>query len=163
MKSLNRPAPLVSRIAFVLIAAIAGSAAGADPIAVDNADVEPLPGRDYSMRLDLAAARFDQIDARSGEVHSRVFSVECAAALADGLWLAVPNGNDALDLLPLGATERSASATAVAAGCRTAPNQAATLPPALLHQIVGAGGGVIYVDNAALSGASQVAAREVAR
>lgn len=168
MKSLNRLAPLLTRIAFVLFAGAAAAVQAAPPAAdgailIDTASVEPLPGRDYSMRLDLAAARFDQIDAQSGEVHSHVFSVECAASLASGLWLAVPAGAGRLDLLPLGATEAAATATPVVAGCRTLPSQGATLPPALVQQIAGNGGGVIFVDNSTLQNAGQVAAREVAR
>ncbi len=165
MKSLNRlpfASPrLVSRLVFTLFAGVAGAASAAD-IRVDDSAVEPLPGRDYSMRLDLAAARFDQIDAQSGEIRSRVFSAECAATLAPGLWLAVP-ANTGLDLLPVGMT--ADRATAVAPGCRTAPGQAATLPPALLQQIAEVGGGIIFVNNAALddSSASRVAASQAAR
>ncbi|TDR46488.1 hypothetical protein DFR29_10319 [Tahibacter aquaticus] len=168
MKSLKRLALPLSRIAVLLFAFAATGVQAAppaadNPILIDSASVEPLPGRDYSMRLDLAAARFEQIDAQSGEVHGRVFSAECAASLAEGLWLAVPAGEGRLDLLPLGATEAAATATAVAAGCRTLPSQGATLPPALVAQIAGSGGGVIFVDNSTLNNAGQVAAREVAR
>jgi hypothetical protein len=165
MKSLNRltlASPrLLSRLAFALFAGIAGLASAAD-IRIDDSAVEPLPGRDYSMRLDLAAARFEQIDAQSGEIRSRMFSAECAATLASGLWLAVP-AETGLDLLPVGAT--ADRATAVAPGCRTAPGQAATLPPALLQQIAAAGGGIIFVNNAAFddSAEGRVAASEAAR
>ncbi len=141
-------------LAAVSFSLIAGAAAAAD-IVVDDAATEPLPGRDYSMRLDFAAARFDQIDAQTGETRTRVFSAECAATLAPGLWLAVP-AQAGLELLPLGATRDSA--TKVAAGCRTAPDQAATLPPALLQQIAASGGGVVYVDAAGLSDGARVAA-----
>jgi len=165
MKPLNR-VPLASlrvfsRLVLALFAGVAGAVSAAD-IRIDDSIVEPLPGRDYSMRLDLAAARFDQIDAQSGEIHSRVFSAECAATLAPGLWLAVP-ADAGLDLLPVGAT--ADRATAVAPGCRTAPGQAATLPPALLQQIAAAGGGIIFVNNAALddSSASRVAASQATR
>lgn len=156
--ALSRP---FSGLVSVLFAGVAGLACAAD-IRVDDGAVEPLPGRDYSMRLDLAAARFDQIDAQSGEVRSRVFSAECAAALAPGLWLAVP-AETGLDLLPVGATVDHA--TAVAPGCRTAPDQAATLPPALLQQIVAAGGGIIFVNSAAMddSADGRIVASEAAR
>ncbi|WP_313919636.1 hypothetical protein [Tahibacter sp.] len=155
---LSRP---LSGLVLALFAGFAGLASAAD-IRIDDRVVEPLPGRDYSMRLDLAAARFEQIDAQSGEIRSRVFSAECAAALAPGLWLAVP-ADTGLDLLPVGVTVDHA--TAVAPGCRTAPGQAATLPPALLQQIAAAGGGVIFVNNAALDAAaeSRVAVSEAAR
>jgi len=143
-----------SASALVLSLLLAGSAAAAD-IAIDDSVVEPLPGRDYSMRLDLAAARFEQIDARSGETQTRALSTECVAALAPGLWLAVPAAQG-LELLPLGAT--ADHAVTVAAGCRTAPDQAATLPPAVLQQIAAHGGGVIYVDAAGLDGAGRIAA-----
>jgi hypothetical protein len=165
MKSPNRLPPvlsvLVSRVLLALFAGFAVPASAAD-IRIDDVAVEPLPGRDYSMRLDLAAARFDQIDAGSGEIRSRVFSAECAATLAPGLWLAVPAAAG-LDLLPVGATVDRA--TAVAPGCRTAPGQAATLPPALLQQIAESGGGMIFVDNATFAGAAagRVAASEAAR
>lgn len=165
MKSLNAltlASPrLLSRLAFALFASVAGLASAAD-IRIDDGPVEPLPGRDYSMRLDLAAARFDQIDPQSGEIRSRVFSAECATALAPGLWLAVQAENG-LDLLPVGVTVDRA--TAVAPGCRTAPGQAATLPPALLQQIAAAGGGIIFVNNAAIDAAaeSRVAVSEAAR
>jgi len=159
MKTANR---LMSRYVAAALAAVlfAGAATAAD-IAIDENAAEPLPGRDYSMRLDLAAARFEQYDARDGAVHSRVFSAECAASLAGGLWLAVPAEGGRLDLLPLGGTAPDAQATQVDAGCRTAPGQAATLPPALLQQIASQGGGVVFVDNSTLrrAGAGQVAAR----
>lgn len=165
MKSLNpltlASPRLLSRLVFALFASVAGLASAAD-IRIDDSAAEPLPGRDYSMRLDLAAARFDQIDAQSGEIRSRVFSAECATTLASGLWLAVP-AETGLDLLPVGVT--ADRATAVAPGCRTAPGQAATLPPALLQQIAAAGGGIIFVNNAAFddSAESRVAASEAAR
>lgn len=150
---------LISRSALAFCAGLlfAGAATAAD-IAIDQNAAEPLPGRDYSMRLDLAAARFEQYDARDGAVHSRVFSAECAASLAPGLWLAVPAEGGRLDLLPLGGTEAGAQATRVDAGCRTAPAQAATLPPALLQQITAQGGGVVLVDNSSLAQAGQIAA-----
>lgn len=165
MKSPNRLPFVLSRplsgLVSVLFAGVAGLACAAD-IRIDEAPVEPLPGRDYSMRLDLAAARFDQIDAQSGEVHSRVFSAECAAVLAPGLWLAVP-AETGLDLLPVGATVDHAMA--VAPGCRTTPGQAATLPPALLQQIAAAGGGVIFINNAAFDDSTEghVAVSEAVR
>lgn len=155
MTSQNRHSPLsagksnltLSRrfartLAAVSFVVFAGAATAAD-IVVDDAAVEPLPGRDYSMRLDVAASRFEQIDAQTGEIRSRVFSAECAEALAPGLWLAVPVASG-LDLLPLGATRDSAMR--VAAGCRIAPDENATLPPALVQQIAANGGGVVYVD-----------------
>jgi hypothetical protein len=150
-RSLSRR--ISSASALVLSLLLAGSAAAAD-IAIDNGVAEPLPGRDYSMRLDLAAARFEQVDARSGETQSRALSTECVAALAPGLWLAVPAAQG-LDLLPLGAT--ADHPIMVAAGCRTAPDQAATLPPAVLQQIAAHGGGVIYVDATGLDGAGRIA------
>jgi hypothetical protein len=165
MKSLNpltlTSPRLLSRLVFALFAGFAGLTSAAD-IRIDDSAVEPLPGRDYSMRLDLAAARFDQIDAQSGEIRSRVFSAECVAALAPGLWLAVP-AESGLDLLPVGVTVDRA--TAVAPGCRTAPGQAATLPPALLQQIAAAGGGIIFVNNAAFddSAEGRIAASEASR
>lgn len=155
-RSLSRRISSVSALVLLLLA---GSAAAAD-IAVDNGVAEPLPGRDYSMRLDLAAARFEQIDARSGETQARALSTECVAALAPGLWLAVPAAQG-LDLLPLGAT--ADRAITVAAGCRTAPDQAATLPPAVLQQIAAHGGGVIYVDAAGLEVAGRIAASGATR
>lgn len=150
------PAPrrLVGALAAFLFAAFAGAVPAAD-IVVDDAAIEPLPGRDYSMRLDFAAARFERIDTQTGETHASVFSTECAATLAPGLWLAVPV-QAGLDLLPLGATRDDA--TRVAAGCRTTPDQAATLPPALLQQIAASGGGVVYVDAAGLESNARVAA-----
>ncbi|WP_257387685.1 hypothetical protein [Tahibacter caeni] len=141
--------------AALLLSLLLAGAAGAAGIAIDDAVVEPLPGRDYSMRLDLAAARFEQIDAQSGETHARALSTECVAALAPGLWLAVPAAQG-LELLPVGATVDHA--TTVAAGCRTAPEQAATLPPAVLQQIAANGGGVIYVDAGGLDAAGRLAA-----
>lgn len=135
----RRFARTVAAVSFTLFA---GAAMAAD-IVVDDAAVEPLPGRDYSMRLDVAASRFEQIDAQTGEVRSRVFSAECAEALAPGLWLAVP-ATSGLELLPLGTTHDSAMR--VAAGCRISPDENATLPPALVQQISASGGGVVYVD-----------------
>lgn len=140
-------------LATLLLALLAGSASAAD-IVIDEAATEPLQGRDYSMRLDFAAARFERIDPQSGVVSARVFSAECAATLAPGLWLAVP-AQDGLELLPLGLTRDRA--TVVAAGCRTAPQQAATLPPALLQQIAENGGGVVYVDASGLDASVRVA------
>jgi len=167
MTSQNRQSPLSSRspiaalsrrfartLAAVSFTLFAGAVAAAD-IVVDDAVVEPLPGRDYSMRLDVAASRFEQIDAQTGEVHARVFSAECAAALSPGLWLAVP-ASGGLELLPLGLTRDSA--TRVAAGCRTAPGESDTLPPALVQQIAANGGGVVYVDAGGLGGDARVAA-----
>ncbi|WP_386069965.1 hypothetical protein ACFJIW_06115 [Tahibacter sp. UC22_41] len=155
-RSLSRR--ISSASALMLSLLLAGSAAAAD-IAIDDAVVEPLPGRDYSMRLDLAAARFEQIDAR-GETQARALSTECVAALASGLWLAVPAAQG-LELLPVGAT--ADKAITVSAGCRTAPDQAATLPPAVLQQIAAHGGGVIYVDAAGLDGAGRIAATGATR
>lgn len=145
---------LVGAAAAFAFASMAGGLQAAD-IVVDEAATEPLPGRDYSMRLDFAAARFERIDAQTGETRASVFSTECAATLAPGLWLAVP-ATTGLELLPLGATRDRA--TRVAAGCRTAPDQAATLPPALLQQIATDGGGVVYVDAAGLDTDARVAA-----
>lgn len=147
MKASNRLALTVSTLVF---AAFAATAAAAD-ITIDASAVEPLPGRDYSMRLDLAAARFEQIDAQSGEIRVRGFSAECVANLAPGLWLAVLAAPDRLELLPMGVT--ADRATAVAAGCRTAAAQPATLPPLLLQEIAARGGGVILVDNATFGAA----------
>lgn len=144
----------ISSASLLLSLLLAGTAGAAD-IAVDDAVAEPLPGRDYSMRLDLAAARFEQIDARSGDTLARALSTECVAALAPGLWLAVPAAQG-LELLPVGAT--ADRAITVAAGCRTAPEQAATLPPAVLQQIAANGGGVIFVDAAGLDAAGRIAA-----
>ncbi|MBL8296707.1 MAG: hypothetical protein JNN30_00030 [Rhodanobacteraceae bacterium] len=145
---------LARKLAAFALTVYAGAAASAG-IAVDEAAAEPLAGRDYSMRLDLAAARFEQIDTQTGEIRTRMFSAECAAALAPGLWLAVPAAGG-LELLPLGAT--ADVATLVAAGCRTQSDQAATLPPALLQQIAAGGGGVIYVDAAGLDSGTRIAA-----
>lgn len=145
---------LVRAAAAFAFASMAGGLQAAD-ILVDEAATEPLPGRDYSMRLDFAAARFERIDAQTGETRASVFSTECAATLAPGLWLAVPV-QTGLELLPLGATRDSAMR--VAAGCRTTPDQAATLPPAVLQQIAANGGGVVYVDAAGLDAAARVAA-----
>jgi hypothetical protein len=153
--------PRISRRVLVAAASllIAG-AAGAAEISIDERAVEPLPGRDYSMRLDLAAARFEQYDVRDGVVSSRGFSSECAASLTPGLWLAVPADGGKLDLLPVGTTETRAEATRVAPGCRIDASEAATLPPALLQQIAAQGGGVIFVDNSTVTAAAagQVAA-----
>ncbi|MBL8300680.1 MAG: hypothetical protein JNN30_20260 [Rhodanobacteraceae bacterium] len=147
-RSLTR---VLTALAWTLLAGSVSAAA----IAVDETLTEPLAGRDYSMRLDLAAARFEQIDTQTGEIRTRMFSAECAAALAPGLWLAAPAAGS-LELLPLGAT--ADVATLVAAGCRTQSDQAATLPPALLQQIAAGGGGVIYVDAAGLDSSTRIAA-----
>jgi hypothetical protein len=159
MKASQNVRKLLSNLTFVLIASLSASA-GAAEIAIEQSAVEPLPGRDYSMRLDLTTARFEQIDAQTGDASSRGFSSECAASLASGLWLAVPAATGHLELLPLGQTH--AESIAVAAGCKTAADQAATLPPALLEQIAARGGGVIFVDNSPVDG-RRIAAQEVAR
>lgn len=157
MKTFPAIATLLGRLAFAAFAGAATAATAAD-IRIDEASVEPLPGRDYSMRLDMAAARFEQIDPHSGNVVARGFSAECAASLAQGLWLAVPAAGDRLELLPLGLT--ADRALAVSAGCDTAAAQSATLPPALLAQIAARGGGVIFIDGAGLDAAGSLAASQ---
>lgn len=129
----------VSRRAFALLAfavALPLAAAEITPIAVENGAVEPLAGRDYTMRVDVAAARFERYDAATGRIEQVDLARAGAAAVAPGLWLAVPQpGAGTVELLPVGTNPSAASANAAAL----------SLPPAVAARLA-ADGGVIYVD-----------------
>ena len=120
----------------LLAAALPLAAAERAPIAIEDGATEPLAGRDFTMRIDIAAARFERYDAATGRVEGADLAQGRAGLLAPGLWLAVPQpGTDAVALLPVGANPAVAAASVAALD----------LPPALVARIR-ADGGVIYVD-----------------
>lgn len=118
----------------LLLALAAGAAFAESPIRIESDNAEPLAGRDYSMRVDVAAARFERYDAASGRTELAPLAVAGAKALAPGLWLAVPQANG-VALLPLG-TNPSAQAANV---------EALALPAAVVARIHD-DGGVVWVD-----------------
>ena len=128
--------PSFAAVLLAFAAALPAVAAENPAIRIEDGTVEPLAGRDYSMRIDVAASRFERYDAASDRVELIDFDARGARTLAPGLWLAVPQpGSAAVALLPLG-TNPSAAAANVAI---------LDLPAAVVARIRD-DGGVIYVD-----------------
>lgn len=122
--------------ALIALAALPAVAAETAAIRIEDGAVEPLAGRDYSMRVDVAASRFERYDTASGRTELAAVDAQGARALAPGLWLAVPqSGADAVTLLPLGANPSAA-----------ASNVATLKLPAAVVEHLHRNGGVIYVD-----------------
>ena len=131
----------MTRLAMFALVAVALPLAAAE-IAIEDGATDPLAGRDYTMRVDVAAARVERYDAATGRVEGADLARGRADALVPGLWLAVPQpGSDAVALLPVGTNPAVAAASI----------DALDLPPALVARLR-ADGGVIYVD----AGASDV-------
>jgi len=114
------------------------------PILNETSLIEPLAGRDYSMRIDLAANRFERYDGDVKVVESITLPSNCHTEPASGLWLAVAgDAPHSLNLMPLGLTDGETLQTDTHADCR---DSALALPPSVLERIATNGGGVIYVD-----------------
>ncbi|MEO8671284.1 MAG: hypothetical protein ABI411_08210 [Tahibacter sp.] len=139
--------PVWNSVLGVLIAAVSLTVNAQQeraPIRNETVLVEPLAGRDYSMRIDLAAARFERYDGDVTVVESITLPGNCRTEPASGLWLAVTGDTPhSLRLLPLGLTDGEALQTDTHADCR---DSALALPPSVLERIAANGGGVIYVD-----------------
>lgn len=122
--------------ALIALASLPTLAAETAAIRVEDGAVEPLAGRDYNMRVDVAASRFERYDTASGRTELAAVDTQGARALAPGLWLAVPQARaDAVTLLPLGANPSTAAA-----------NVATLKLPAAIVEHLHRDGGVIYVD-----------------
>ncbi|UXI68994.1 hypothetical protein [Tahibacter amnicola] len=106
------------------LAAISLSAV-ADGISVEPGVAEPLPGRDYSLRLDLSAHRLERYDVVTGKTDSVVIDAGCASGAVPGLWLLVPQSGANFDLLPVGATPAQARPVALSGTCATLRDAAA--------------------------------------
>ena len=141
--------PSLVAVLLAFAAALPAAAAENPAIRIEDGAVEPLAGRDYSMRIDVAASRFERYDAASGRVELTDFDTRGARTLAPGLWLAVPQpGSAAVALLPLGANPSA-----------VASNVAILELPAVVAARIHDDGGVIYVDADARVAAAGLGAR----
>ncbi|HOV58146.1 MAG TPA: hypothetical protein PLN91_09735 [Rhodanobacteraceae bacterium] len=137
---------------------------------VEEPVVAPLPGRDYSMRLDLQRGRvqFYADDAHLAAI-APAGARDCTARLAAldrGLWLAVPqaraDGGSELVLEPLGATAPTRRGGVTVAACGASGADELVLAPALRQRILQRGGGVLFVDGGAAQNAAAGAAASLA-
>ena len=135
-----------------------------------DAAIDPLPGRDYSMRLDLQRGR---VQFYAGDAHLAAIAPagarDCTARLAaldPGLWLAVPqaraDGGSELVLEPLGATAPTRRGGVTVAACGASGADELVLAPALRQRILQRGGGVLFVDGGAAQNAAAAAAASLA-
>ena len=138
--------------------------------AAEDAAIAPLPGRDYSMRLDLQRGRvqFYADDAHLAAI-APAGARDCTARLAAldrGLWLAVPqaraDGGSELVLEPLGATAPTRRGGVTVAACGASGTDELVLAPALRQRILQRGGGVLFVDGGAAQNAAAGAAASLA-
>ena len=141
----------------------------AEPI--DDTPVAPLPGRDYSMRLDALRGRVQFFDGSAQLAGITPASAKgCEAnlgALEPGLWLAVPqtreDGSVDLVLQPMGTTAPTRHEDIVVSSCDNADASGAILSNAVRSHILERGGGVLFVDAGAAQNTGLDTSKTLAR